>query len=74
LTLGLIFFQHGDIQCDIEHGVFEFHFLQGIWEANEGSEISGTILGAPKSGMKATEQDNFTQDKAWGDHLAPNRG
>ena len=44
-----------------EHGFFEFHFLQGIWETNEGSKISGTFLGAPKSGIRA-EQDTLTQD------------
>ena len=55
------FFEHGDIQCDIQRGFFEFHFLQGIWETNEGSEISGTFLGAPKSGIRA-EQDTVAQD------------
>ena len=55
------FFQHGDIQCEIQRGFFEFHFLQGIWETNEGSEISGTFLGAPKSGIRA-EQDTLTQN------------
>ena len=53
MILDLIFFEHGDVQCDIQHGFFKFHFLQGIWETNEGSDISGTFLGAPKSGIRA---------------------
>ena len=55
MILDLIFFEHGDGQRDIQDGFFKFHFLQGIWEANEGSEISGNFLGTPKPRIRAVK-------------------